>query len=93
MMANGDAIGNLAELMADILHQRRPVPPPPGIDCLPSEVVNANPVRKAWWSARRLADRAKSVIWGQELDEWHRDDILDHADMARRQDRWAKALG
>ena len=92
MMAHGDAIGNLADLIADVVLLRRPVPPVPGIECLPEEIANVQPVRKACWAVRYLLGRVKEAVLGQQIDTWHKDDILDQADLARRMARWKYAL-
>ena len=87
MLSRGDAIANIADLLASVRRKERHVPGPPGIGILKTRLREPLP-RKL----RGICNRIYHAIVRRPGKSWERDEITE-ADVARRLARWAQVLG
>ncbi len=96
MMSNGDAIANLAALLAKMVDGRQGAPPPLDV----AAAIRQTPVQEVAFRARKMGWGAlywASKAVGGELfkKHWmaHEDDRLSPVEIQRRTARWAEILG
>lgn len=104
MMSRGDAIRNLADLLASVHRRKRPIPTPPGIAGIPIPTpefsLPAKGIRKLLRRARRelaqgRARRGLARVWRRisgRQGGGHEQDEIRTSDVVRRLSKWAEVL-
>ncbi len=95
MMANGDAIANLADLFAEVVTGRVDVPQPLPVGCdlarLSWEQVERS-LRKTGWNLYQSGLAALGIKTRDQVWNPHEKDVVDPDDVHRRVDRWKEIL-
>ncbi|MCJ7543840.1 MAG: hypothetical protein MUP47_04620, partial [Phycisphaerae bacterium] len=87
MLSRGDAIANIADLLAAVRRRERPAPGPPGIG-----ILATMPKEKLPQKVRRILARTYRGLTRRPSKIWEADRITPE-DLRLRLDKWATVLG